>query len=131
MTDLDQPTPDPPQNTGRPDQVEDDAAVLSAAEQTDQDVIGIEPVEADVDPPDHWAAANRFGTTAREQREGESLDEKLAEERPDVRLDDVPDHPVADTPVDDLDSSVDQPVDNPLDESGVHVREDVPDGPID
>jgi|SRR5919108_3680977 hypothetical protein len=36
-------------------------------------------------PGDEPRAADRFGTTAEEQREGETLDEKLAEERPDRR----------------------------------------------
>jgi uncharacterized protein DUF5709 len=35
-------------------------------------------------PPDGWAAADRFGTTEAEQEEGESLDQLLAEEVPDV-----------------------------------------------
>lgn len=35
-------------------------------------------------PPDGWAAADRFGTTEAEEEQGESLDQHLAEERPDV-----------------------------------------------
>ncbi|MFI8256466.1 hypothetical protein [Streptomyces filamentosus] len=35
-------------------------------------------------PPDRPTAVTRTGTTAGEQREGASLDERLAEERPDV-----------------------------------------------
>ncbi len=35
-------------------------------------------------PPDGWAAADRFGTTEAEEEEGESLDQHLAEEQPDV-----------------------------------------------
>ncbi len=37
--------------------------------------------------PEGWSEANRFGMTAREEREGESLDARLAEEEPDVSPD--------------------------------------------
>ena len=37
-----------------------------------------------VDPPDDWSEANRFGMTAREEEEGESLEYKLSAEEPDV-----------------------------------------------
>src|SRR6202161_1781655 len=37
-----------------------------------------------VDPPDDWSEADKFGMTAREEREGESLEDRLAEEEPDV-----------------------------------------------
>ncbi|MGP3966349.1 hypothetical protein [Streptomyces sp. 6N223] len=36
-------------------------------------------------PPDRPRAADAHGTTAREQREGETLDERLAEDTPDVQ----------------------------------------------
>jgi hypothetical protein len=35
-------------------------------------------------PPDGWAASDRFGTTEAEEEQGESLDQHLAEEQPDV-----------------------------------------------
>ncbi len=35
-------------------------------------------------PPDRWSSAERFGNTAEEQLEGESLDERLRQEEPDV-----------------------------------------------
>jgi hypothetical protein len=37
-------------------------------------------------PPEKWSALERFGNTAREEAEGESLDERLAEEEPDPAL---------------------------------------------
>ena len=37
--------------------------------------------------PDRWSAGIRYGTTAGEQQEGESLDQQLAEEEPDDTLD--------------------------------------------
>lgn len=45
---------------------------------------GEDPLDAGVIPPQKWSAGMRFGTTAREQQEGESLDQMLAEEEPDI-----------------------------------------------
>ncbi|MFD0147106.1 MULTISPECIES: DUF5709 domain-containing protein [unclassified Streptomyces] len=47
-------------------------------------------------PPDHPRGVTRYGTTVREQREGESLDDRLAQESPDVAApdgDDIGDLP--------------------------------------
>jgi hypothetical protein len=38
-------------------------------------------------PPERWSAGMRFGSTAEEQEEGESLDQLLAEEEPDIGAD--------------------------------------------
>jgi len=54
------------------------------AEDFDEDRLGVDPLEEGVDPPEGWAAADREGVTAREQAEGESLDHRLAAERPDT-----------------------------------------------
>ena len=57
---------------------------------------GDDPLDRGVAPPERWSAGIRFGTTAEEQGEGESLDQLLAEEEPDTafaaddeRLEDV------------------------------------------
>ncbi|MGH3620424.1 MAG: hypothetical protein ACRDQ5_01355 [Sciscionella sp.] len=85
---------------------EDAAATLTPSEELDEDDLGADPVERGVDPPEDWSAADRHGMTAREQAEGENLDERLSEELPDVG--DAPlERPVADTPLDQLDSSID------------------------
>jgi Family of unknown function (DUF5709) len=47
---------------------------------------GDDPLDRGVAPPERWSAAERFGTTANEQAEGESLDDLLAEEEPDPSL---------------------------------------------
>ena len=47
---------------------------------------GDDPLDRGVIAPEHWTAAIRGGTTAREQQAGESLDELLAAEEPDVSL---------------------------------------------
>ena len=45
---------------------------------------GDDPLDRGVAPPERWSAGIRYGTTAQEQDEGESLDQLLAEEEPDV-----------------------------------------------
>ncbi len=43
-----------------------------------------EPLETSYDPPDRAPKNTRYGTTAFEQQQGESLDQRLAQEEPDV-----------------------------------------------
>lgn len=51
-----------------------------------------DPLDAGYSPPDYEPKGTRFGTTAEEQRTGETLDQRLAEEEPDIS----PDEPVGD-----------------------------------
>ncbi|OBH85559.1 hypothetical protein A5681_17575 [Mycobacterium scrofulaceum] len=69
---------------------------LNASEGTDSDELHNDDGDIVVDPPEDWSEANRFGMTAREEREGESLDARLAEEVPDVS----PDMPGVGVPAD-------------------------------
>jgi hypothetical protein len=48
---------------------------------------GDDPLDRGVATPERWSAGVRFGTTAGEQSGGESLDQLLAEEEPDVAFD--------------------------------------------
>jgi Family of unknown function (DUF5709) len=48
---------------------------------------GADPLDQGVAPPERWSAGIRYGVTAEEQEEGESLDQLLAEEEPDDALD--------------------------------------------
>jgi len=64
------------------DDVEDEG-VLDAADTLDDDAVD-DPLDTGIAPADRWSAADRFGTTAAEQRAGESLDQMLAQEEPDV-----------------------------------------------
>ncbi|MGA7468840.1 hypothetical protein [Mycobacterium sp.] len=57
---------------------------LSPSESTDSDEVRNDDGDIVVDPPDDWSEADRFGMTAREEREGESLEARLGEEEPDV-----------------------------------------------
>ncbi|GAB3568167.1 hypothetical protein GCM10027445_17720 [Amycolatopsis endophytica] len=82
-----------------PDAAESDPAALNSAEDLDEDRLRVDPLEEGVEPPERYMASDRFGTTPNEVRDGESLDQRLAEERPDVRPEDVA--------VDDADASRD------------------------
>jgi hypothetical protein len=59
----------------------------SSAEDLDEDRLQLDPLEAGMDPPEHWSEADRFGTTAAEQRQGQDLEHRLREEEPDVTPD--------------------------------------------
>ena len=54
---------------------------------------GDDPLDRGVVPPERWSAGVRYGDTAAEQSEGESLDQLLAEEEPDDSLDFDDDEP--------------------------------------
>jgi hypothetical protein len=71
-------------------EVDSDGAELSVAEELDEDELRTDPLEKGMDPPEHWSGVDRWGTTPREEREGEPLDQRLAEEVPDIQPD-VPD----------------------------------------
>jgi hypothetical protein len=64
----------------------EDYQVLDSSETLDGPP-GDDPLDRGVVTPDRWSAGIRFGTTASEQNEGESLDQLLAEEEPDDALD--------------------------------------------
>ncbi|OBJ56416.1 hypothetical protein [Mycobacterium sp. 1423905.2] len=57
---------------------------LNAEESTDSDELHNDDGDIVVDPPEGWSEADKFGMTAREAREGEPLDSRLAAEEPDV-----------------------------------------------
>jgi hypothetical protein len=58
---------------------------------------GDDPLDRGVAPPEHWSAGMRFGVTADEQRDGESLDAELAEQEPDPSADAIGEEPWAGT----------------------------------
>jgi hypothetical protein len=58
---------------------------LNPSESTDSDELRNDDGDTVVDPPEDWSEADKFGMTAREEREGESLDDRLAAERPDEK----------------------------------------------
>ncbi|MDQ1741106.1 MAG: hypothetical protein QOE53_2758 [Pseudonocardiales bacterium] len=71
---------------------DDDAEYLDPAETLTGDGAELdEPLDTSYSPPDNSPVATRFGNTAAEQAEGESLDQRLAQEVPDITPDDVTD----------------------------------------
>jgi hypothetical protein len=63
-----------------------DYEVLDASDTLDGDP-GDDPLDRGVAAPQRWSSAIRSGSTAAEQQDGESLDQLLAEEEPDVAFD--------------------------------------------
>ncbi|MET7752194.1 DUF5709 domain-containing protein [Micromonospora sp. NPDC005367] len=63
--------------------VAEDDGVLDSSDTLDGDRI-TDPLDTGIAAPDHWYGANRYGTTPAEERAGESLDQLLAEEEPDI-----------------------------------------------
>jgi Family of unknown function (DUF5709) len=43
-----------------------------------------DPLDEGYSPPEKWSAAEKYGNTADEQLQGETLDQRLAQEEPDV-----------------------------------------------
>src|SRR5256885_15556981 len=64
----------------------EDYQVLDASDTLDGEP-GDDPLDRGVITPQRWSAGMRFGSTAGEQAEGESLDQLLAEEEPDIAFD--------------------------------------------
>ena len=84
---------------------------------------GDDPLDRGVVPPERWSAGIRFGDTANEQSEGESLDELLAEEEPDPVLDfDEDDDEDEDLEDEDDDDAGDEDVDGLLLDDGPDPR---------
>jgi hypothetical protein len=77
-------TYDPPQDTGAPDSVESDPAALNSAEDLDEDRLRSDPLEAGMDPPEHWSGVTKYGVTPWEQAHPRPIGDRLAEEEPDV-----------------------------------------------
>ncbi|HEX5540300.1 MAG TPA: DUF5709 domain-containing protein [Micromonospora sp.] len=75
-----------PESEGLPD-VADDDSVARDSVQTGREADGPDPAQipADRNP----VAVDRFGTTAEEQRQGSSLDDRIAQERRDVSPEDL------------------------------------------
>ncbi|GAA4385546.1 hypothetical protein GCM10023147_07410 [Tsukamurella soli] len=66
------------------DEVDPVFAAAVGAEDLDEDRPQRDPLEEGMDPPEGWSASDRVGVTSREQREGESLDDRLAQEEPEI-----------------------------------------------
>lgn len=63
--------------------------MLSPMEATDSDELRSSDGDEVVDPPESWSAADRYEVSSEEERPGETLDQRLAEEVPDVAPADI------------------------------------------
>lgn len=68
----------------------EDAPQLDTPDSLLSDDLRADPLDTGYSPPDYEPVATRFGTTAEEEFEGESLDQRLAQEVPDVSADTDP-----------------------------------------
>jgi Family of unknown function (DUF5709) len=66
------------------DDIEDDG-VLDASDTLEGNP-GDDPLDPGILPADRWSAGMRFGSTEAEEEAGESLDQLLAEEEPDITV---------------------------------------------
>ncbi|MET9514550.1 hypothetical protein [Streptomyces sp. NPDC002994] len=62
----------------------EDDGVLDAQDTLESDDLEYDPLDAGIAPPEHWSPAEFFGNTAEEAHRGESLDQLLSEEEPDI-----------------------------------------------
>lgn len=99
---------------------EDDGVLDSSDTLEDSENPYDDPLDRGVLPADRWSAGERFGDTLAEEREGESLDQLLAEEEPDVDPYRDPD-PRAEG---DLPRAGPEPYDEPQPRAGRLVQED-------
>jgi hypothetical protein len=83
---------------------------------------GDDPLERGVVPPERWSAGVRFGDTATEQSEGESLDQLLSEEEPDPALEFDDDEGEEDEEEEEDDDAGDEDVDGLLLDDGPDPR---------
>ncbi|WP_328869684.1 DUF5709 domain-containing protein [Streptomyces sp. NBC_00287] len=68
-------------------EVQDDAGLLDAEDTLDNDGVG-DPLDRGWSPPERPWAVERSGVTAAERHQGETLDQRLAEELPDLETPD-------------------------------------------
>jgi hypothetical protein len=64
--------------------VPEDEGVLQPGDTLESDDLQSDPLDTGISPPERHPASERHGVTAAEAREGESLDQRLTEEEPDV-----------------------------------------------
>lgn len=98
----------PSANEVEPDaQAPEDPAALQSAQDLDEDQLDVDPLERGVEPAEHWSQVAESRPTPREQREGDTLEERLAEERTDRPNEPLDDHPLAESRLHELDDRVD------------------------
>jgi hypothetical protein len=101
----------------------DDEGVLDPSDTLEGNPDG-DPLEAGYLPTDRWSAGMRYGSTEAEERAGESLDQLLSEEEPDITLDpdDLTAKPAAAGDEDEDEDAGDEDVDGLLLDDGPDPR---------
>ncbi|MEJ2864238.1 hypothetical protein [Actinomycetospora flava] len=92
-------------------EVENDISALDAEPSVvmDEDRMGADPLEDGMDAPEGYSRDVRLGGTQEWETESPSIDYRLPQEEPEAEAEQPPDRPLADTPIDELDESVDDP----------------------
>ena len=75
-------------DTSYGDEPAEDDGVLEPSDSLDGDDLTADVLDTGIDAGEGYRGATRFGTTAEEERRGESLDQLLAEEEPEATTDD-------------------------------------------
>ncbi|WP_133251804.1 hypothetical protein [Actinomycetospora cinnamomea] len=86
----------------------------------DEDRMGADPLEDGMDAPEGYSRDVRLGGTQEWERTSPSIDYRLPQEQPEATTEQPPERPLAATPIDDLDESVDDPA-NAVDGVGGEV----------
>jgi hypothetical protein len=66
------------------DELPEGDGVLEPDESLETDDLSQDPLDTGLAVPDRWSPAEQFGSTRSDERAGESLDRRLAEEEPDT-----------------------------------------------
>lgn len=75
----------------------------------DEDRMGADPLEDGMDAPEGYSRDVRLGGTQEWETTDPSIDLRLPQEQPDVGAEEPPARPLAATPIDELDESIDDP----------------------
>ncbi|MEO7981177.1 MAG: DUF5709 domain-containing protein [Sporichthyaceae bacterium] len=70
--------------TESPDDLTEDDGVLEPSDTLDDDDLRADVLDTGIDAGESYRGATRYGVTAEEARDGETLDQLLAEEEPDA-----------------------------------------------
>lgn len=94
-----QPSPDDPV----------DPVELQSAGDLDEDELGVDPLERGVEPPEQWSPVAEDPPTPREERAGNTIEERLEEESPEGV--EAEPQPLAEVREQELDDTVDERAD--------------------
>lgn len=98
-------TMDPTERPIQSQDVPEDDGILQPGDSLETDDLATDPLDTGVSPPERKPASEKYGVTLDEARTGAPLDQRLAEEEPDVGEPASPDNrpePERDTPADEL-----------------------------